>query len=263
MANPIRTFLARSNDDRVKVFGVAIVVALVSALVVSTTSVILRPLQQANIAAEQAARMEAMLDTLPGLRDLMLESGVDALETRMVDLASGEFLPKVDPTGFDLLAAANDPETSIEIPTDDDLASIRRRATMAPVYLMEKDGDLMLIVLPVYGSGYASTIRAMLALQPDLMTVAALTILEQGETPGLGARIMEPEWQANWPGKMIADESGDVRISVVKQSAEGPFEVDGITGATRTSNGVQYMLRFWLGPLGYRPLLDRLRTKGL
>jgi Na(+)-translocating NADH:ubiquinone oxidoreductase C subunit len=71
---------------------------------------------------------------------------------------------------------------------------------------LERDGDLLLIVLPVYGSGYASTIRAMLALEPDLSTVAALTITEQGETPGLGARITEPDWQAQWPGKELLND---------------------------------------------------------
>ena len=263
MASPIRTFLDRPNDDTVKVFGVAFGVAFACALVISTASVVLRPYQDANIAAEQAARMEAMLDTLPGLRDLMLETGVDALETRIVDLETGAFRPDVDPAEVDLLADAQNPETSIELATADDLASIRRRAMLAPVYLLEKDGDLMLIVLPVHGAGYSSTIRAMLALEPDLTTVAALTIIEQADTPGLGARITEPAWLAQWPGTSVIGEDGSPQIQVVQDGADGPFEVDGITGATRTSNGIQFMLQFWLGPQGYGPLLDRLRTEGL
>ncbi len=263
MANPIRAFLNRPNDDTAKTFGVAIGVALVSALVVSTASVLLKPIQDANIAAEQAARMEAMLDQLPGMRDLMMETGVDALETRMVDLATGAFLPGTDAAGFDMLAAAQDPETSVALTTEQDLASIKRRPTMAPVYLLQKDGDLMLLVLPVHGTGYASTIRAMLALEADLQTVAALTVLEQGETPGLGARIMEPDWQAQWPGTLALAEDGTPVVEVVKGGATEAWQVDGLTGATRTSNAIQFLLQFWLGPDGYGPMLDRLRAEGL
>ncbi len=66
----------------------------------------------------------------------------------------------------------------------------------------------MLLVLPMHGVGYQSTITAMLALEADLTTIAALAIIGQGETPGLGARIEDPDWPALWPGKQIADADG-------------------------------------------------------
>ncbi len=266
MSSPLahwRAFLARSNDDRVKTFGIAVLVALVSAIVVSVTSVSLQPLQNAHLEAERQARMEAMLDTLPGLRDLMEEAGVDALETRIVSLSDGSFAPDIDPASYDMQAAAETPETSIALPPEADIAGLKRRANFAPVHLLERDGELMLIVLPVHGTGYQSTIHAMLALQADLDTVAALTITEQGETPGLGARIDEPAWQALWPGKEIADENGRIEIEVVRGEASGPHQIDGISGATRTGNGITDMLRFWLGDYGYGPFLDRLEQEGL
>ncbi|MGB5557600.1 MAG: NADH:ubiquinone reductase (Na(+)-transporting) subunit C [Paracoccaceae bacterium] len=266
MANPLehwRRFLARPNDDRLKTLGVAVLVAFVSAVVVSVTSVSLKPLQDAHLEAERQARMERMLDTLPGLRDLMLEAGVDALETRIVDLTDGSFAEDVDPASYDMARAAEDPETSIELPPGADIAGLKRRANYAPVYLLEREGALMLIVLPVQGVGYQSTIRAMLALEADLTTIAALAIIEQGETPGLGARIEEPEWQALWPGKQIADADGTIMISVVRGAATEPYEVDGISGATRTGNGITNMLRFWLGDYGYGPFLTRLKAEGL
>jgi Na+-transporting NADH:ubiquinone oxidoreductase subunit C len=266
MAEPVaiwRRFWARPNDDRIKTFGVAALVAFSSALVVSVASVALQPRQDAHLAAERQARMAAMLDALPGLRGLMEEAGIDTLETRLVDLAEGRFADGIDPAAYDPDAAADQPDASTALPPEADTAGLKRRADLAPVYLLEREGELELIVLPVHGQGYQSTIRAMLALQPDLVTVAALTILEQGETPGLGARIAEPSWQALWPGKEIADANGEIAISVVRGQASGPHEVDGITGATRTSNGVQAMLRFWLGDWGYGPFLERLRAEGL
>lgn len=263
MANPVRAFLDRPNDDRIKVFGVAIIVALVCALVVSTASVTLKPIQEAHLEAERAARMEAMLDALPGMRELMEEAGVTALETRMVDLSTGQFAPDIDPATYDMQAAAADEELGVGIPADQDTARLRRRAPYAPVHLLERDGELMLIVLPVEGTGYQSVIRAMLALESDLNTIAALTILSQDETPGLGARIEDPEWQALWPGKQIADAEGNIVIDVVRGQGSGPHEVDGISGATLTSNGVAGMLTYWMGPHGYGPFIDRLRQEGL
>lgn len=257
--NPIRAFLDRPNDDRVKVFGVAIIVAFVCAVVVSAASVTLKPLQEAHLEAERAARMEAMLDTLPGMRDLMEEVGVTALETRMVDLAAGTYAPDVDPNTYDVQAAAADPEVSVGIPADQDIARLRRRAPYAPVHLLEREGELLLIVLPVEGTGYQSVIRAMLALESDLNTIAALTILSQDETPGLGSRIEDPEWQAQWPGQQVADAEGNIVIDVVRGQASGPHEIDGISGATLTSDGVAGMVKYWLGPHGYGPFLARLQ----
>jgi Na+-transporting NADH:ubiquinone oxidoreductase subunit C len=121
----------------------------------------------------------------------------------------------------------------------------------------------LLIVLPVSGNGYQSVIKAMLALEPDLSTIAALTITQQGDTPGLGARIEDPAWQALWAGKQAVDETGQVAITVVRGQAASPNEIDGITGATITSNGVANMLRYWLGEHGFGPFLDRLRQEGL
>jgi Na+-transporting NADH:ubiquinone oxidoreductase subunit C len=263
MANPVAELLARPNDDTTKTVVIAALVAFVCATLVSTASVLLDPIQQGQIEAEQAARMETMLDTLPGMREVMEEAGVTALETRIVDLTTGAFAPEIDPASFDMMAAANDPAQSIELSTEEDLASIRRRPNYAPVHLLERDGNILLIVLPVYGSGYASTIRAMLALEADLSTVAALTITEQGETPGLGARITEPDWQAQWPGKELLNDQGDIVIEVVRGEAQSVHQVDGISGATRTGDGVTFALQFWMGPNGYGPFLDQLRQEGL
>lgn len=266
MTDPVsawRAFLSRPNDDPVKTIGVAILVALVSSVLVSVTAVTLKPLQDANLDAERQARMEGMLDTLPSLRDLMTESGVDALETRMVDLSEGRFAPRIDAASYDRRAAAEDPQTSIALPVEADVAGLKRRANYAPVYLLDREGELMLIVLPVHGLGYQSVIRALLALEPDLNTIAAFTVVEQAETPGLGARIGDASWHALWPGKQIADEGGTIEISVVRGEASGPHQVDGISGATRTGDAITHILQFWLGDYGFGPFLDRLQQEGL
>jgi Na+-transporting NADH:ubiquinone oxidoreductase subunit C len=201
-----------------------------------------------------------MIARLPGMEQILAEAGVDSLEVRVVDLATGTFADDIDPATFDQRAAASDPELSIELPKDVDIANLGRRANDAPVYLIHSGDELALIVLPVYGAGYASTLYGYLALEGDANTVAGLTFYEQGDTPGLGARVQDPAWQALWPGKQIADENGEIQISIVRGEATGPYEVEGISGASRTSAGVGNLLRFWLGDDGFGPFLRRLKA---
>lgn len=255
-----RNFVGLSNEGRTKTLIVAFLVALVCAGAVSFTAVKLKPLQDANLARERQARMDAMVAALPGVADILRESGADSLETRLVDLTTGSFATGVDPARYNPRLAASDPALSMELPRAADVAGIARRANLARVHLLRRGKEIAVIVLPVYGSGYQSTIYAYLALEGDLNTVAALTITEQGETPGGGSRIEAPAWQALWPGKRIADETGAIRISIVRGQASGPHEVDGITGATRTTTGITNMLAFWLGDHGFGPFLRRLKS---
>lgn len=261
--NPLnlwRRFLALPNDNLTKTLVFAFLLALTASVIVSVAAVTLRPYQQANLERERQARMAEIVSALPQISGLLDETGVDALEVRIVDLATGEFVPGIDPASYDQRQAARDPESSTELSPDADIAGLKRRADYAPVYLLRRDRRLQLVVLPVRGVGYQSMLYAYLALQADGNTIAGLTFYEQGDTPGFGARVEDPEWQALWPGKKIADADGTIRISVVRGEATGPFEVDGISGATNTSNGVANMLRFWMGEDGFGPFLAKLRA---
>jgi len=259
--NPLswwRRFWAQPNDSRAKTFAVAFLVAAVSAAAVTLTAVSLKPLQTANAERERSERMAEMLASVPGLNDILGDVDASSVETRIVDLASGTYAEDVDPATFDATAVAADSERSNALAPEADIAGIGRRPNLAPVHLVRRDGELLLVVLPVYGTGYQSTIRAYLALESDLNTIAAISIYEHGETPGLGSRITDPAWQAQWAGKRVADETGEIRIAVVRGAA-GEFEVDGVTGATRSSNGVSNLVRFWLGENGFGPFLANLR----
>jgi Na+-transporting NADH:ubiquinone oxidoreductase subunit C len=261
--NPMRwwrSLLAAPNTSPAKTLIVALLVALVCAVVVSVTAVTLRPLQQANLAAERQARMQQMLAGLPGLEDLISGTGGGSLDVVLVDLDTGAPVENVDPATFDERAAAADPATSQEIPEEADIAKLGRRANMAPVYVLRRDGKLALLILPVDGAGYESHLYGYLAIEGDLNTIAALTFYEQGETPGIGARITDPDWEALWPGTEIADAEGNVRVEVVRGRATEPYQVAAITGATRTSTGVSNLLQFWLGPDGFGPFLERLKS---
>ena len=253
-------FLALPNDTRSKTMGVAFLVAVISATAVSVTSVVLKPRQEAHLAAQREAKLAAIVAMLPGLTDILRDTGAQSLETLMVDLATGAIAEEVDSQDYDYPAAQRDPAQTVELGQQQDIAGIGLRPRQAPAYLLRGDAGLALVVLPVYGTGYQSTIRAYLALSADLDQIAGLSIYEQGETPGLGARITDPRWQAQWSDRRAVNDAGEIIIEVVRGAASNPGEIDGISGATRSTTGVANMVTFWLGPDGFGPFLDRLRS---
>lgn len=245
----------------IRALMVAGAVALVCAGLVTTAQVLLTPRIEANLAAERTTRMQAMLARIPGLSNLVGQSGAAALLPRLVTLQTGQDAPG-DPLTFDPLTAAQDAVTGRDLPPDSDFAQLGRIATTGAVYVVQDPNDqLALVVLPFMARGYQSLIRGFVALQPDLTTIAALNVTEQGETPGLGSRIQSPNWQALWAGKQIINNTGALAITVQKAGSTEHWQVDAISGATRSSQAVGNGLRFWLGPDGYGPFLDRLRQE--
>jgi Na+-transporting NADH:ubiquinone oxidoreductase subunit C len=135
-------------------------------------------------------------------------------------------------------------------------------------------------VFPINGMGLWDAIYGYLAIKPDGDTVIGISWYDQKETPGLGANIAEPEWQSQFPGKVIFQESPNGKtdfakaplgIIVVKgkvnevlgSSPKSHSAVDGMAGATLTGNGVTNAYRDVLAP--YRPFLLKLHeasTKG-
>ncbi|MDY0288276.1 MAG: FMN-binding protein [Sphaerochaeta sp.] len=95
-------------------------------------------------------------------------------------------------------------------------------------YTAQGDGGKRYI-LPMQGPGLWGTIAIMVGLEEDLTTFSGLAIVSQNETPGLGGRIEEPWFTAQFQGKRSP-------FTLVNEgTADAPNEVDAITGATRTS----------------------------
>ena len=259
--NPVthwRRLLALPNESRAKTLFMAFIVSTVCALMVSGATVILRPIQTANRAAEQQARLEALISGIPGMSELLAVEG-SSLSTVVVDLDRGAAAEGVTP---ETLAETLDEAANwTALDAGRDLAGLGQRPDYAQVhFLRDASGALSLALLPVSGAGYNGPIDAIVALRGDMNTIAGLAITGQSETPGLGGRIEEAAWLGQFRGKLVGGESGGTpRIAVARGAAGSEFEVDGITGATRTSNAVTGMMRFWLGPDGYGPLLDAIR----
>lgn len=256
--NPWRRFLALPNDSRTKTVIVAFLVSAVCALLVSTATVILRPIQAANRAAEERAQIAELVRGIPGMAQLLEQSG-GTLSTVVINLATGRAAPDVPPSMLPTVLADTANWTVLDAGAD--IAGLGSRPDYAQIFLLRDGDEILLVLLPLTGQGYGGRIDAILAVRGDMNTVAGIAITGHSETPGLGGRIDEAAWQSGFPGTLIRDEAGQIRFAVARGPASNSFEVDGITGATRTGRGVTQMVQFWLGPDGYGPLIRAIQRR--
>ena len=106
-------------------------------------------------------------------------------------------------------------------------------------------------VIPVVGRGLWGGLWGYIAVKETKDEVLGTYFYHESETAGLGARIGEKKFQDDFKDRPIFGEDGNVALTVVKAGTapkvkpgekKGP-EVDGITGATLTSNGVAAMVK--------------------
>lgn len=256
--------MSKIKETPVRTLVVALVMCLVCSIAVSAAALILRPAQQENALVDrQRAVLEIAGLWQPGMSNDEIREVFSAKVTpRLVDMRSGQFSDAHDPHTFDQNKASKDSGLSSTIPAARDIASIRRLEHYAVVYVIEHDGQMDRLILPVRGYGLWSTMYGFVALQPDLDTVAGLGFYQHGETPGLGGEIDNPNWQAKWVGKKVYDD-GEAALRVIKgsvnpESPRADYQVDAIAGATLTGNGVTHMIQFWLGEDGFGPFLKKL-----
>ena len=109
-------------------------------------------------------------------------------------------------------------------------------------------------VFPLKGMGLWGGISGYIALDADKNTVFGAYFNHESETAGLGAEIKDSQaWQEKFIGKKVFDADGSIALSVVKKIDKAEHQVDAITGATLTSNGVSDMLQSGLA--AYRDFL--------
>lgn len=259
-----------NKDSLGNILFVAIGVCLVCSVIVSTAAVALKPMQVRNAELDQKENILRAAGLLPpGATADAQGRSVDQLfsefETRAVNLDTGEFVD-MDTDGYDPLKAAKDPSESIKLTSDQDIATIGRRENVSIVYIKRKpDGSIDKLVMPVRGYGLWGTLYGYLALDGDLDTISGLGFYSQKETPGLGGEVDNPQWKAKWPGVKLYGDDGEPAVRLVKVrapegSAMASHEVDALSGATLTSRGVQHLVRFWTGDLGFGPFIKNLKS---
>ena len=221
--------------------------SLVCSIVVSGAAVALKSKQD----EQKALDVQRNILTVAGLMkednaSVIKDTYSKFIEPRLVDLQSGDYV-----------------QASAEEINKSDKAGIKVRANQARVYLVkDEQGNVTQVVLPMYGRGLWSTMYGFVSVAPDANTIKGITYYDQGETAGLGGEIANPRWQAQFVDKKLFDEQGNQKFKIYKGSSAADKEhgVDGLSGATLTSNGVQGSFDYWFSQNGFGPFLAKFKA---
>lgn len=270
-------------DSIKKTVGVALGVCLISSILVSLAYVKLKPVQDMNKKMDKLKNILTAggIDVGEAGDDDIMRLYREKITPVIVELKTGKVLKNVDkeplkPENFDIESLAKDPKYSSLISPEQDIASIKRRPDYMIVYNVmggENSSEVERVIFPIYGRGLWSTMYGLLALDRDLRTVKGFTFYKHEETPGLGGEVDNPKWKALWTGKKafnITDDSVDLTINVIKGKVVpgtpgADSTIDGLSGATLTTRGVNNLVRFWMGydgkkwgGCGYGPYIRNL-----
>jgi len=262
-----------ASDSITKTIGVVVAICFVAAILVSSTAVGLRPIQEENKKID-------LLKNILIAGDLYESDATDVSETfstkitgDIIDLETGLVLPEsnydeiLNLEEFDIKTLADSKKHGKDISPDKDIASIARMPKEMAIYKVKGEEGIDKYILPIYGKGLWSTMYGFIALGKDLHTIKGFTFYEHGETPGLGGEVDNPRWKSQWVGKQAFDEDWNVKIEVLKglvdqESEKAKYQIDGLSGSTITTRGVSNLVNFWLGDEGYKPFITRLREEG-
>ena len=217
-----------TNSNSYTIIYASVMVIIVAFLLAFVSST-LKPLQDANVAIDKKSQILASLN-IRGLEKSEIETKYDAVIV-------GDQIIKADGT------VVNDGAAKDEAAFVVDSKDINENNM--PLYVANVDGATK-YVIPVTGRGLWGGLWGYIALNEDCKTVFGAYMSHASETAGLGALLVEPWFQERFLGKkLFKDGSNDVALTVVKAGAvkEADFEVDGITGATLTTNGVAAMVK--------------------
>ncbi|MBN2410862.1 Na(+)-translocating NADH-quinone reductase subunit C [candidate division KSB1 bacterium] len=258
-----------SNDSTRKTIIVALGVCLVCSILVATAAVSLSGRQQANKKLDKIKNILIAGDLLEDNKDVE-KIYKDKIKPEIVNLETGRIISKdqynetLNVDDFDIKKVADDPEYGKRVPSDIDIALIKKMPKFMTIYEVKDMDQIEKYILPVYGYGLWSTLYGFLALDKDLKTVQGITFYEHGETPGLGGEVDNPRWKQLWKDKIAFDDDWNVKLTVIKgkvdaSSPEAKYQVDGLSGSTLTTRGVDHLVKFWLSDNGYGPFLANQR----
>jgi len=235
---------------------IPLVACIACAIIVSVTAVSVRPEQNLNIENEKKVKILAAA----GIQTDKVDEEFLRIKTVFVDFETDK-LVTID-SAYDHIKAASNPDQSTVIPKADDIAVLKRRENIGTIYVwVDEKNAIEKLVLPIRGYGLWGTLYGYLSLDSDLNTVRGIEYYDHKETPGLGGEVDNPNWKSDWYGKRIYNENGSVALYVTKGASSTDYEIDGISGATLTTNGVSNMIKYWLGDNGYGPIIKNLNEE--
>lgn len=252
-----------NNDSIGRTILISVLLCFVCSLMVSVAAVMLKPKQLENKSLDKKRNILLAAGLYEAGDDI--EEKFKLITPRVVDLRTGKFSGDVDALSYDQRKARRDSSLSEALSSDQDIAKIGRKAHYSVIYTTGAMDEPDKIILPISGYGLWSTLHGFVALEGDANTIAGLGFYEHAETPGLGGEIDNPRWKSSWVGKYIYKDDR-VGIEVMKGSVDQAsplvnYQIDGLSGATLTSRGVDALMKFWMGEQGFQPFLQNLRDK--
>jgi Na+-transporting NADH:ubiquinone oxidoreductase subunit C len=214
------------NSNTYTFLYAAIMVILVAA-VLASVSMALKPMQKKNVEIEKKQNILASVN---------IESTAETAEAIYAEKIVNEYVVTV--TGDK--AEGDAFTTNLKKERAKDAADM-----LLPVFEVKTD-DGMKYVLPLFGAGLWGPVWGYVSLGDDMNTIYGANFDHEGETPGLGAEISTTGFEEPFKGKKIFDESGklvSILIAKVGQVAPEEHKVDGISGGTITSKGLENMLK--------------------
>jgi NADH:ubiquinone oxidoreductase, Na(+)-translocating, C subunit len=212
----------------------SVIIVVIVAFLLAFVSQALKPMQDANVALD---KKKQILNSL-NIRDLN-DAQADAkykevvVADRVIDEKGKVLLPGTiggENAGFKL-------------------ESKDYKEGKLALYICRVNGETKYVV-PVYGMGLWGPISGYIALNADKSTIYGVYFNHESETAGLGAEIKDNKaWQEKFQGKKLFKNGDDktIALSVEKKVEDPTTQVDAVTGATLTSNGVRDMLHEALG----------------
>lgn len=210
-----------TSSDAYAIIYASIVVVIVAFLLAGVSS-LLRPQQEENIRLDKKKQILASLN-IKNQPDAAATYSEVVKQEAIINNA-GEVVATEG--GFDV---ANDAINDSNL----------------PIYICDVEGETK-YVIPMTGNGLWGGIWGYVAVNSDGNTIYGVYFSHASETPGLGAEIAGDKFQTRFPGKhIIADDA--VALGVTKKVANEECEVNAISGATITCNGVNDMLQSTMG----------------
>jgi len=225
------------------IFRYASIMVIIAAALLSLAAMLLKPFQERNRAIN---KMQGILASAQ-VKECTADNAIQLFNKYIVEEQV------IDPKGNILDSYTKSPKEDAQAFKIDLKKEYYNKAQnkpyKLPLYIAKKDGQTIYII-PMRGTGLWGPIWGNIALTSDFKTVIGVFFDHKAETPGLGAEIAKPKFQAEFKGKTIFDNQGHfTSIEVVKGGiAKLPKEqqihgVDAISGGTITSKGVDAMLR--------------------
>ena len=223
----------KTNSNSYTIIYSAVIVVIVAFLLAFVFQA-LKPMQDANVALD---KKKQILNSL-NIRDL---SNEEADAKHKEEVIADEV---IDEKGKIVEAGTQGGEKA-----GFKLESKDYKAGKLALYICKVNGSRK-YVIPVYGMGLWGPISGYIALNEDKATVYGAYFNHESETAGLGAEIKDNvAWQEKFQGKKVFPSGDDktIALGVEKNVTDPATQVDAVTGATLTSNGVRDMLHEALG----------------